>query len=178
MEEFLKVMVLKVMICVLAKGWVSITAYTLKNEWHKLMASCNICVKSWHQWRPLLSWVSSVIWQRNCTWVNEYVSDTSNRAVQHDGAASFTRWAGCGPRCTHCLSNDWCWNYADGTAGKNKDNEDLSDNEEDEEGVQERVSVHNCIQLITDSIEDLKQRHIFSVQEIITVHIVQECLSI
>jgi hypothetical protein len=40
------------------------------------------------------------------------------------------------------------------------------------------VSVHNCIQLITDSIEDLKQRHIFSVQEIITVHIVQECLSI
>ena len=61
--------------------------------------------------------------------------------------------------------------------GKNKDNAHLSNNEEGEEGVQERVSVHNCIQLITDSIEGLKQRHIFSVQGIITVHIVQECFS-
>ena len=61
--------------------------------------------------------------------------------------------------------------------GKSKDTEDLSDSEEDEEGVQERVSVHNCIQLITDSIEGLKQRHTFFVQEIFTVHIVQECLS-
>ena len=41
-----------------------------------------------------------------------------------------------------------------------------------------KKSVHNCIQLITDSLEGLKQRHIFSVQGIITVHIVQECLSV
>ena len=39
-EEFLKVMVLKVMIWVLAKGWVSTTACTLRNEW-QVMASCN-----------------------------------------------------------------------------------------------------------------------------------------
>jgi len=26
----------------------------------QVMASCNICVKSWHQWRSLLSWISSV----------------------------------------------------------------------------------------------------------------------
>lgn len=62
--------------------------------------------------------------------------------------------------------------------GKNKDNKDLSDSEDDEEGVQEKVSVHNCIHLITDSTEGQKQRHTFSVQGIITVHIVQECLSI
>jgi len=32
----MEVMVLKVMMWVLAKGWVSITACVLKNEWHKL----------------------------------------------------------------------------------------------------------------------------------------------
>ena len=35
-EEFLRVMVLKVMIWVLAKGWVNKTACTLRNEWDKL----------------------------------------------------------------------------------------------------------------------------------------------
>ena len=36
MEEFLKAMILKVLIWVLAKGWVSKTARTLKKEWHQL----------------------------------------------------------------------------------------------------------------------------------------------
>lgn len=54
--------------------------------------------------------------------------------------------------------------------GKNKDNEDLSNSEEDEEGVQQRMSVHNCIQLITDSIEGLKQRHIFSTRNYYCPH--------
>jgi hypothetical protein len=76
---------------------------------------------------------------------------------------------------TGCLSNDML-NCADGTAGKDKDKEDVSENEDDKKNVRERVHTDKCIKLITGLRAGVEQRNIFPIQEIMILYVTQESL--
>ncbi|CAM2119708.1 unnamed protein product [Caretta caretta] len=57
--------------------------------------------------------------------------------------------------------------------GKNKDNKEDSDGDED---VEEKISIDKCIQLATNVIEGLEQRHFISEQEIMSLYMIREKL--
>uniref|UniRef100_A0A8C3FKC6 HTH CENPB-type domain-containing protein n=1 Tax=Chrysemys picta bellii TaxID=8478 RepID=A0A8C3FKC6_CHRPI len=60
--------------------------------------------------------------------------------------------------------------------GKNKDNEEASDGDEDDEDVTEKNSIDKCIQMATNLIEGLEQRHFIYEQEIMSLYMIQEKL--
>lgn len=61
--------------------------------------------------------------------------------------------------------------------GKTKDNKKASDGDEDEdEDVTEKNSIDKCIQLTTNVIEGLEQRHFISEQKIMSFYMIREKL--
>jgi hypothetical protein len=76
---------------------------------------------------------------------------------------------------TGSLSNDML-NCADGTAGKNKDNVDISENEDDEENSRERVHTEKGINLMKGLRAGIEQRNIFPIQQIMILYKMQDCL--
>ncbi|KAG7170063.1 putative Jerky protein-like 74, partial [Homarus americanus] len=144
----------------LAKGWDAVTPSTLKNAWHNL-------------WPTLMFWDSSHVSEESdfagfqmsqnkiiVRDLMEYANSLINPAArvivrcnsQGNRGRRFTGVAGC-----RLMAAEMVQMVQKGQSTGT----DSNDSEEDEK-VQERISIDKCIQLTTDLIEGLEQRNIFT----------------